>query len=84
MAASRNCSAVDEALLTFQHALKLKPDHWDAAYRCGFLLREMGRPEEALPYFNLVDRLQPNQHVVLEMRAHRAAQPEKIRGGAGR
>jgi len=29
----------------------------------------MGRAEEALPYFNLVNRLQPNQHVVLEMRA---------------
>ena len=60
---------VDEALLSFQHALKLKPDHWDAAYRCGFLLRKMNRPEEALPYFDLVDRLNSNQHVVLEMRA---------------
>ncbi len=53
-----------EALLTFQHVLKLNPRHWDAAYRCGFLLDKLERPAEALSYFDLGDRLKPNQAVV--------------------
>lgn len=28
----------DDALLSFQHVLTLDPEHWDAAYRCGYLL----------------------------------------------
>src|SRR5580698_9416786 len=58
-----------DAVPSFQQTLKLNPRHWDAAYRCGFLLSELGRPAEAIIYFDLADRLQPNQAVILEMRA---------------
>jgi len=58
-----------DALLSFQQALKLNPRHWNAAYQCGVLLREQGRLEAALPYLDLACGEQPDQPLVLELRA---------------
>ena len=45
-----------DALLSFQHALKLNPRHWDAAYQSGILLHQLERFEEALALFRPVRR----------------------------
>src|SRR5262249_24119642 len=44
------------------------PYHVDAAFRCGLLLRNLNRAEGALAYFDLCDRLFPNNGPVLEQR----------------
>ena len=59
----------DEALLTFQHALKLKPVTGTRPIAADSCCANWDGSEEALSYFNLVDQLKPNQHVVLELRA---------------
>jgi tetratricopeptide (TPR) repeat protein len=58
-----------DALLSFQHVLKLNPRRWDAANQCGMLLHRSGRLEEALSCFGLCDRLQPDHVATLSMRA---------------
>ena len=62
-------TARSEAILGFQHALKLNPRHWAAADKCGRLLFQLKRFEEALAHFNLCDELQPNRAPTLRMRA---------------
>jgi tetratricopeptide (TPR) repeat protein len=56
-------------LLAFQHALDLNMRHWDAAFRCGFVLEKLGRYAEALTYFHLSDALKPNHAPIVQMRA---------------
>jgi tetratricopeptide (TPR) repeat protein len=58
-----------EALLSFQHALKLDPQHWQAAYHCGELLHGSERFEEALSYFNRCDEWRPDHVRTLQARA---------------
>jgi tetratricopeptide (TPR) repeat protein/ADP-heptose:LPS heptosyltransferase len=62
-----------DALLAFQHVLKLDPHDWHAAALCGILLNETGRPEEALgcldAYLALGHPLQAHQALVSETRA---------------
>jgi Flp pilus assembly protein TadD len=60
---------LDEAILSFQHALKLNPRHWDAVDNSGRLLRRLERFEEALAHFNLCDELKPNDALTLQIRA---------------
>ncbi|WP_363331193.1 tetratricopeptide repeat protein [Bradyrhizobium sp.] len=64
-------SALDrrtEALLSYQHVLKLNPRHWEAAYQSAVLLHESKRFEEALVHFNLCAELQPDHAPTLLMR----------------
>jgi tetratricopeptide (TPR) repeat protein len=58
-----------DALLSSQHALKLNPRDWDAAYRSLFLLHALGRFEEALAHFDLYTELQPDHLPALQLRA---------------
>jgi Flp pilus assembly protein TadD len=60
---------LDEAGLSFQHALKLNPQDRDAAYNSASMLFKLGRLDEALSGFNLCDRLQPNHAPTLQKRA---------------
>jgi tetratricopeptide (TPR) repeat protein len=50
-----------DAVLSFQHALKLNPRHWDAANKSGFVFYGLKDFEAALTQFDLCDRLQPNR-----------------------
>ncbi|MGA9091678.1 MAG: tetratricopeptide repeat protein, partial [Bradyrhizobium sp.] len=59
----------DQAMLHYEHALKLDPRYWYAAYNYGALLLQWGRFEEALGRFNLCDELQPNQAATLNKRS---------------
>lgn len=49
-----------EALLSFQHALKLDPHNCDIAGQCGMVLYRMGRLPEAHLHFDRCAELQPN------------------------
>jgi Flp pilus assembly protein TadD len=65
-------SALDrsaEALLAYQHVLKLDPRHWEAAYHSGLLLHHAQRFEEALVQFDLSDACRPDHAATLAARA---------------
>jgi len=64
-----NLKRPGDAVVSFQHVLRLDPRHWDAANQCGILLHELGRIEESLSYLNLCDTLRPNHIPTLQMRA---------------
>jgi tetratricopeptide (TPR) repeat protein len=49
-----------EALLSFQHALRLDPDNCDVAGQCGMVLYRMGRLPEAYLHFDRCADRQPN------------------------
>jgi len=57
-----------DALTSYRRALQLNPSFTDAAFRCGLLLHKLNRIEEALGYFDLCDRLLPDNGAVLEQR----------------
>jgi tetratricopeptide (TPR) repeat protein len=57
-----------DALLTFQHALRLSPRHWDAAYESGLILHKSGRFEESLKHFDLCRELRADDAVTLQLR----------------
>jgi tetratricopeptide (TPR) repeat protein len=65
----------DHAILSFEHALKLNPRHWYAAYNYAILLLQSERFEEALIKLealinlNLCDELQSNRAATLNARA---------------
>ena len=59
----------DDAMLHYEHALKLDPRYWYAAYNYAVLLLQWGRFEEALVRFNLCDELQPNHAATLNKRS---------------
>jgi len=50
----------DHAILNYEHALKLNPRYWYAAYNYAVLLLQSERFEEALVKFNLCNELQPD------------------------
>jgi tetratricopeptide (TPR) repeat protein len=58
----------DHALLTFQHVLKLDCRNQYAAYRCGVLLHDAGRHEEAVACLDICDELLPNHAPTLQAR----------------
>ena len=58
----------DHAILSYQHALRLNPRYWYAAYNYAFLLLRSERFEEALVHFNLCDELQPDHAATLNGR----------------
>jgi len=58
-----------DALISFQHALKLSPQYWEAANQCGILLHQLGRTEESLSYINICNQLRPNHLPTLQQRA---------------
>ena len=58
-----------DALLSLQHASKLDPQDWDAAYKNLFLLHALGRFEQALAQFDRCDELQPDHVPALQLRA---------------
>ena len=59
---------LDHAIWAYEHALKLHPRYWYAAYNYAVLLLQSGRFEEALIRFNLCDELQPNHAATLNKR----------------
>jgi tetratricopeptide (TPR) repeat protein len=59
----------DQAILSFQHALKLDPRDWKAANNSAHLLVRSGRLNEALSHFDLCDQVQPDCAATLQMRA---------------
>lgn len=58
-----------DAILSFQHALRLDPRHSEAASHAAQLLSQTDRFEEALLYLDLCDELQPNRYQTFHMRA---------------
>jgi tetratricopeptide (TPR) repeat protein len=60
---------VDQAIETYERALKLNPRYWYAGYNYAVLLLQAGRFEEALVWFNLCDELQPNHPLTLNKRS---------------
>jgi tetratricopeptide (TPR) repeat protein len=58
----------DRAILNYEHALKLDPLYWYAAYNYAVLLLQSKRFEEALIKFNLCDELQPDHAETLNRR----------------
>lgn len=60
---------LDQAIRTYEHALKLDPRYWYAAYNHAVLLLQTGRFEEALIRFNLCDELRPNHAATLNKRS---------------
>jgi tetratricopeptide (TPR) repeat protein len=58
-----------EALLGYQHALKLDPHHWESAYQGAVLLEQSERFEEALVHFDLCNQLRPDHVQALQGRA---------------
>ncbi|CAL77986.1 putative TPR domain protein; putative O-GlcNAc transferase related protein [Bradyrhizobium sp. ORS 278] len=58
-----------DALLSYQHALKINPAHREAAWQCGLLLQEGQRDEEAVHAFTLCLAQQPTDVPSLQMRA---------------
>jgi tetratricopeptide (TPR) repeat protein len=58
----------DHAIQSYEHALKLNPRYWYAAYNCATLLLQLERFEEALINFNLCDELQPDHAATLNGR----------------
>ena len=58
-----------DAVLCFQHALKLDPRHLEAACRCALLLQRIGRLDEALVHFDLCDELRPHHAATLAARS---------------
>jgi tetratricopeptide (TPR) repeat protein len=59
----------DEALLSFQHVLKLDARDWEAADKCASLLLQAGRLDEAVTYLDLCDETRPGHAATLKMRA---------------
>jgi len=59
---------LDQAIWTYEHALKLDPRYWYAAYNYAVLLLDVGRFEEAVVKFDLCDELQPNHAATLNKR----------------
>jgi tetratricopeptide (TPR) repeat protein len=51
---------LDQAVLSFQYALKFDGKDWEAAERCGCALFQLGRPSEAIGYLGLAEQLNPN------------------------
>ena len=47
----------DEALRSFEKALELAPDNYQAAYNLGMLYRQMGKPGKSKEYFQKANRL---------------------------
>jgi tetratricopeptide (TPR) repeat protein len=60
---------LDQAVLSFQAALKLDPDHHEALYKTGALLHKLARDAEAIGYLDRCDRLLPNHAATLQARA---------------
>ena len=58
-----------DALLSLQHASKLDPQDWDAAYKNFFLLHTLGRFEQALAQFDRCEELKPDHVPALQLRA---------------
>ena len=58
----------DDALMSFQHVLRLDPRHWEAASKCGIVLHKLGRLEEAHACFELCHTLQADHVPTLYMR----------------
>ncbi len=59
----------DHAILSLEHALKLSPRYWYAAYNYAALLLQSKRFEEALISLNLCDELQPTHAATLNGRS---------------
>jgi tetratricopeptide (TPR) repeat protein len=51
---------LDDALASFDEALRLDPDHALAHYNRGVILIQKGRPDEAIPAFRTALHIQPN------------------------
>jgi tetratricopeptide (TPR) repeat protein len=56
-----------DALMTYQHALKLGPRRWDAVYGRGSILHQLERFEEAIKQFDLCGELRPNHASTLQL-----------------
>jgi hypothetical protein len=57
--ALRKLGRLQEALESYDKALRLKPDYFEVLHNRGVLLRQMKRPEAALANFEAALRLQP-------------------------
>lgn len=64
-----DANGANDALLCFQHVLKLDSSHWEAAYKAGHILHGVGRFEEALSCFDRSVEHQPNHAPTRHMRA---------------
>lgn len=59
----------DQALLSYQHVLKLEPVHQDALYKSGALLNQFGRHQEAIGFLDRSIEVLPNHAPTLRSRA---------------
>ena len=58
-----------EALHCYLKVIKIIPNSWDACFRCGVLLFELQRYEEALSFLDRCQKEQPSHATTLYMRA---------------
>ena len=58
-----------EALGCYLELAKITPNSWDVAFRCGLLLFELTRYEEALSFFDRCQKLQPGHAKTIYWRA---------------
>lgn len=58
-----------EALQCYLKVIKIIPNSWDAGFRCGVLLFELQRYEEALSFLDRCQKQQPGHATTLYMRA---------------
>ena len=50
----------DEAIESYQRALKIKPDHADAHYNMGNVLKDQGKRDEAIESYQRALRIKPD------------------------
>jgi tetratricopeptide (TPR) repeat protein len=55
-----NMGRADEAVVQYQKALEVKPNHADAYYNLGHLFAKMGRTDEALAHYQKALDIDPN------------------------
>jgi len=53
-----------EAIERYQKTVQIDPDYFNALYRLSRILKDLNRPEEALPYLEHAARLEPNDTIV--------------------
>ncbi|PZO36076.1 MAG: hypothetical protein DCF19_22480 [Pseudanabaena frigida] len=66
----RDIGRYEEAIVSFDIALRIKPDFYDAWYKRGSTLRNLGKYEEALDSYDQALKIKPYKGVVWFQRGH--------------
>ncbi|MEH2159366.1 tetratricopeptide repeat protein, partial [Nostoc sp.] len=60
--ALRNLGHNEEAIASYDQALKIKPDYHQAWYNRGYALGNLGRTEEAIASYDQALKIKPDYH----------------------